>query len=300
VTAVLTAALGAAAVTAVDSTAATPSCTAKVTVTGPVHGNLVLTPATVKVAVGGCVRFTNATGGTLSLTVSQGDKTVFTATMAKGAVVDGKNGFAPTAAGTDTIAASEKALLNLGTYTGSGSITVKPAPSSTPSHSPSPTPSHHSNSPTAKPHHSPTPKHSKKSTPGPHATGIKLPKLPPLPSGGLTTVPLPKGSIPVVAPGPSTAPPVVASSATPVAAIYNGPVERAVDNSRGLPIAVGVLVVLGLASGWGRVLLAAPVSAGGRTTNKRQTGSRQKRKKGSVDKRPKGSVDKRPKGDHRN
>jgi hypothetical protein len=55
-----------------------------------------------------------------------------------------------------------------------------------------------------------------------------------------------------------------------VAAVIGGPLEPTGGNGRGLPVAVGVLVVLGMVTGWGRVLLAGS-----------------------------GAVDNRPKGEHR-
>jgi hypothetical protein len=107
--------------------------------------------------------------------------------------------------------------------------------------------------------------HGHKKTPTPHATGIELPPLPPLPKVGVTS--LPKGSKPLVAPGlPATgvAPPSTSQSASPVAAVISGPIEPLDNNSRGLPVAIGVLVVLGIATGWGRVLLATTGSGDNR------------------------------------
>jgi hypothetical protein len=71
---------------------------------------------------------------------------------------------------------------------------------------------------------------------------------------------LPKGSKPVVAPGQvgttDVAHPGTTTSTSPVAAVLSGPIEPLDSNRRGLPVAIGVLVVLGIATGWGRVLLA--------------------------------------------
>jgi hypothetical protein len=94
---------------------------------------------------------------------------------------------------------------------------------------------------------------------------VKLPPLPPLPTTGITGLAggLPQASQPVVAPGLTSAPPITESS-TPVAAVIAGPLDPAGNNGRGLPEAVGVLVVLGLVTGWGRVLLAQPVAVDNR------------------------------------
>jgi plastocyanin len=250
---------------AAASSAAAASCTAKVTISGPSHGHLVLSPSSVKVQVGNCVEYVNSATSKVTLTISQGSRTVFgPRDIAKGSATS----FTPSSAGRDTVSASSQVLLLK--FTGGGSVTAT-APSSphpTKSGSPKPTPKT-SKSPSKHPNVAPNPKHphkqankngksQKKQTPQPHATGIKLPPLPPLPSVGVTA--LPKGSKPLVAPG-ETVPPAVAqpgtNSTSPVAAVLSGPIEPLDSNRRGLPVAVGVLVVLGIATGWGRVLLAA-------------------------------------------
>ncbi|MBV9485642.1 MAG: hypothetical protein JO246_06245 [Frankiaceae bacterium] len=263
-----------------------------ITISGPAigSGKLQVSPAASTVKAGDCVGFRNATNPAepVGLTITKSGKAVYSTTIARGQSVSGSNGFVPRDAGQFALAATATEPLGFVVH-GQASITAKPAPSSSPSGSSSPTP--HS-SPSSGHSTKPTKSHSKgknhkgknKTAPKPHATGIKLPPLPPLPAN-ILTAPAPKGTNPVVAPGPTTASPIT-ESASPVAAIYNGPIEAAADNSRGLPIAIGVLVFLGVASGWGRALLATAVPVDRRT---RATG----------DKRRTSGVDKRRKGDHR-
>jgi hypothetical protein len=261
---VLAAALGGGVVVAVSGTAAA-GCAARITFNGPSGSKLEASPSSVSVAVKECVQFTNSTSDTLSVTVTQGGRTVYSTAIAKGATVSSAHAFVPKSTGRASVAASEKTgLLGLGKASGSASVTVTSPPSPKPSKSkstkPKPTPKHSSRKPGKKPDVAKSPKHGQKGkkgkhTPGPHATGIKLPPLPPLPTTEVTA-PLPKASRPLVASGPTTARPVTTESTTPVAAVIAGPIEPAEEDSRGLPIAIGVLIILGLASGWGRVLLA--------------------------------------------
>jgi plastocyanin len=247
-------AIGGVTFAAVESAAAT-SCAATITISGPTNGKLVLTPRSVSVAVGDCVGFTNAAASQVTVNVANG---AYAATLGKGATATGKAGFKPKATGKDAVTATGKALLLLKAPTGSASISVTPAPSHTPTPSGSPKPNgggHSSGKPRKHPSVAPHPHKSKRHTPRPKATGIKLPKLPPLPTTGITA--LPRASNPLVAPGPASAP-AVTDSSSPVAAVIGGPLEPTGDNRRGLPVAVGVLVVLGMVTGWGRVLLAQP------------------------------------------
>ena len=243
----------------VEGAAASSSCARTITISGPSNGHLVLSPSAAKVALGNCFAFANATNAKVSLAVAHAGKTVYTVTLAKGETTAAKFSFAPDALGKDAVAASSKRVLNLLTATGSASITVTPAPKVSPTASGSPTPSgKRTGTPSVSPDVAPSPKHPKK-TATPKPTGIKLPPLPPLPSSGATGVPI--GTNPLVAPGPTSAsasPVTVTESQSPVAAIIAGPLEPPDNDSRGLPDAVGVLVVLGLAAGWGRVLLAQP------------------------------------------
>jgi plastocyanin len=248
--------------------AAAAGCAATVTISGPSHGHLVLSPSSVKVQTGQCVAFVNSTSSKVTLSISRSGKSLYGAGIAKG----GSAAFTPTSAGTDAVSASSQVLLLK--FTGGGSVTVTAPPSPHPSKSNSPK----SNNPNPK--HSSSPKHpqvasnpkgskhqsgkhanqkkSRQQTPTPHATGIKLPPLPPLPKVGVTA--LPKGSKPVVAPGQvsttDAAHPGATTSTSPVAAVLSGPIEPLDSNRRGLPVAIGVFVVLGIATGWGRVLLA--------------------------------------------
>jgi hypothetical protein len=244
-------ALGAAVSTAAEAAPAAP-CAGKITISGPTSGHLVLTPSSAKLQLGTCVAFDNATDAKVMLTVVHDGKTVYgTTTVGRGQTTSRSASFAPAALGQDTVAATSRAVLVL-PVKGSATITVTPAPSVSPTASPTPGGTG-SSTPVASPDVAPSPKNSKH--PNPKPTGIKLPPLPPLPSSGATGVP--QGSNPLVAPGP-TSPPTTLESQTPVAQIVAGPLEPPDDNSRGLPEAVGVIVVLGLATGWGRVLLAQP------------------------------------------
>jgi hypothetical protein len=247
---------------AVVDHAAAAACTATVKISDPNGSQLTLSPSSVSVVLGGCVTYSNSTTGTVTLTVTETGTTTKTAKVTEGSTATVK----PAAAGKASVTANG-GLLNL--VKGSGSITVKPQAKSGPSSSASPQPSgKHSSTPTTKPDVAPHPKHNHKKskagkgkhTPRPHATGIKLPPLPPLPTAGIAA--LPKASNPVVAPGPVSAP-AVTDTSTPVAAIVSGPIEPGSSNGRGLPEAIAVLVVLGLVSGWGRVLLASPAPVDG-------------------------------------
>jgi plastocyanin len=255
-------------------------CAATITISGPSHGHLSLSPSAVKVQTGDCVTFANSADNKVSVTISQSGKTVFgPTTIAKG----GTASFTPSSAGKDSVTASMKIIGNLITQTGSGTVTAtappRPHPSKSSSSKPTPKQTKSGKPPrvASSPKHNGNHKQSNKAngkkgkngakTPQPHATGIKLPPLPPLPSVGISA--LPKGEKPVVAPG-VTPPPVVAGqptsqSASPVAAVLSGPIEPLDSDRRGLPVAIGVLVVLGIATGWGRVLLATSGAGDNRT-----------------------------------
>jgi hypothetical protein len=243
-------------VATVDGAAASSSCARTMTISGPTNGHLVLTPNPAKVQLGGCVAFANATNAKVSLAVA--GKPKYSTVLAKGDTTSSSASYAPDALGKDVVAAASKAVLII-PVTGSASITVTPAPKVSPTASGSPTPSgKRTGTPSVSPDVAPSPKHPKK-TATPKPTGIKLPPLPPLPSTGATGVPI--GTNPLVAPGPTSAsasPVTVTGSQSPVAAMIAGPLEPPDNDSRGLPEAVGVIVVLGLAAGWGRVLLAQP------------------------------------------
>jgi plastocyanin len=273
----LTAAVGT--TMAVGPGASAAGCAAQVTIARS-GSHLTLSPSSVKVTAGDCVSYSNRTspGSKVNLSITEGGHTVYSATLASGA----SGSFSTSTDGKAKVSASTSAVAGLIKSTGSGSVTIVAPPSPHPSKSSSPSKPKHSSSPTKHPRvagkpkngkHSSSQKHSKQSkhssgskhgqTPQPHATGIKLPPLPPLPSVGVTS--LPKGSKPLVAPGATTGPDGSqvatgapgSSSASPVAAVIGGPIEPLDNNSRGLPVAVGVLVVLGIATGWGRALLAA-------------------------------------------
>jgi hypothetical protein len=242
-----------AAVAGIAATACT--VTVKIVPKGPaVLGGIALSPSAATVQVGGCVGFRNTT--TASVTVTVTGTSSYKATLASG----GSASFSPHKAGSDVMKATH--LL----ASAAGTLTVSPAPKPTPTPtSGSPTPSGgHSSTPTTRPDVAPSSKHSKhpghpghRGNPNPQPTGVQLPPLPPLPSNGVTALPL--GTNPLVAPGPTSAAPTSGSTTpSPSAAVVAGPIEPADDDRRGLPEAVSVVLVLGLASGWGRVLLAQP------------------------------------------
>lgn len=243
---------------ATTAAAATNTCAHTVTMTvsrtGLANLALAVKPSAVKVQVGDCVAFHNATHSGVTVTVT-GTSSYGPVTLTAGATTGRNASFAPQAAGTDSLTATTPLVTP-----GHGTIAVSPAPSPTPTPTTirgSTKPSGgHSSSPAAHPTVASSPKHSK--SPSPRPTGVSLPPLPPLPSSGVTAVPL--GSNPVVAPGPVTPTPSSTSTATasPAPLVLSGPLEPADNNRRGLPEAVGVCVVLGLATGWGRVLLASP------------------------------------------
>lgn len=296
----LAALLIAASYAAVDGAAA-PSCASKVTVSGPKDRNLILTPSVAKFQLGSCLAFANATSAPVNIAITKDGATVFTATLTAGATTAVKASYTPKTAGHASIAASSHVLVLK--FTGSGSVTVSPAPSDSPSSGGSATPhGHQSSTPRGRPSKSAHPSKSSKShSPKPHATGFKLPPLPPLPTVGQSA--LPRGSSPVVAPGLGSPAPLTTTSSSPVAAVVAGPLETAEDTSRGLPIAVAVLVILGLASGYGRVLLATPRPAetpAGRAGGKhRATRADRAATKRGPRKRGNRAVDKHRNGDHR-
>src|SRR5581483_4919561 len=166
---------------AATGSAAAATCAATVTITGPNHGHLVLTPSAVKVQVGQCVQYVNSTNAKVQLTITQGSKTVYgPSNIAK----NGSANFTPSGAGKDAVSASSQVLLIK--FTGSGTVTATTAPSPNPSksNSPNPTPKQ-SQSPGKGPHVASNPKHggskkngknggkkNSKKTPTPHATGI--------------------------------------------------------------------------------------------------------------------------------
>jgi plastocyanin len=246
--------------------AAATGCAATMTVSGPQSGHLVLTPSHVDATVGDCIAFHDDTTSSTSIAVTAGGKTVYSATVTKGATTSPKTSFHPTAAGKDTVEVKVTTVLVL-TSKGSGTVDVSAAASPTPTPSKdgsSPRPSSgRSPSPGSKPKVASAPKHhhAAKQHAKPKPTGIKLPPLPPLPTSVATAPAVPRGTNPLVAPGP-TAPatqPSSTSSSPAAAVVVSGPIEPADDDSRGLPEVVGVAILLGLAIGWGRVLLAAAV-----------------------------------------
>jgi plastocyanin len=221
---------------------------------------LTVSPAVAVVPVGDCVEFANNAKFTVSVSVTGADS-YGPYSLTAGAVTPRGIAFAPKTAGADVVNASGSSA------TGIGTITVVPAavptvtPTPTPTHSPKP--SHPSKSGSPKPSSgsssssaatpTPSPTHSKRARPRP--TGVLLPSLPPLPSSGQTAVPL--GTNPVVAPGLVAATPTPTTTASEAAMVVAGPIEPLDGDGRGLPEAVAIVMVLGLVTGWGRVLLAS-------------------------------------------
>jgi hypothetical protein len=260
------------------SDASADSCST-ITVSGPSGGHLVLSPSKVKATVGDCIAFKNATSGAISL--SSNSSPSYSASVPKGATTSSGTAFHPKNSGTDTITATGTTLLIL-KDTGTATIDVSAAPKPTPTATKSPGHGKQGGgksgkggkggkSPTVAPH--PHHKHHGSGqgrsgkhgsgNPKPHATGINLPPLPPLPTTGASAIAPPKGTNPLVAPHPTqTAAVTTTDSSTPVAAVISGPIEPIDSDRRGLPVAVGLVVVIGLATGWGRVLLAQPAANG--------------------------------------
>jgi hypothetical protein len=83
---------------------------------------------------------------------------------------------------------------------------------------------------------------------------VSLPPLPPLPTGGLTGQPVPTN--PLVAPGATNAAGVEVSGgeSVPSATV----IEPVTGSRRGLPVLIAAVLLVGLACGYGRVLLAIP------------------------------------------
>ncbi|HEX3825300.1 MAG TPA: hypothetical protein VHV79_12620 [Mycobacteriales bacterium] len=232
---------------------------------------LIVSPAVLSVHVGDCVSFHNSTSQTV--TVSAGGSDSFgkvdltpDSTTPGAAQLDAKS------AGVDHVSATVSGV----PVPGTGLVTILPAlpiPSSpaAPTHSPNPSHSPKGGSPKPSGGHSSTPSAGASSAPtstasthAKHAkherhtglllTGASLPPLPPLPSQ-LSAVSL--GTNPLVAPGLAGATPAPTSTASEAAMVVGGPIEPLRGDGRGLPAAIAILLVLGLITGWGRVLLAS-------------------------------------------
>jgi plastocyanin len=229
---------------------------------------LLVSPAAVSVHVGDCVSFHNSTKQTVTVSAS-GSDSYGSFDLTPGATTPPSAQLAAKAAGVDDVSASASGVA----VPGAGLVTILPAlpvptPSLTPSPKHNPTPTHtpkggsatptsgRSSTSTASASATPTStsKHSKTRA---HSgiTGISLPPLPPLPENRVTAVPL--GTNPLVAPGLSTANPTPTTTASEAAMVVAGPIEPLSGDGRGLPEAVAILLVLGLITGWGRVLLAS-------------------------------------------
>jgi hypothetical protein len=206
---------------------------------------LSLDVSSVLVTTGGCVRFANLTDVTVTVKVSGSS---FSARLPGKTPASASPSYVADHAG--TVTATD------GLRSGRGTISVE-APSLSPKTSPTvipppvesiaPTP--HTHTPTPPP----TPTASLPVTPSATATPTAarspsdvIPVLPSLPSGG--------SSAPPVASHPVVAPQVHGGDSRPVSATVLEPVG---GSSRGLPAAVAIVVVIGLATAFGRAVLAA-------------------------------------------
>ncbi|HVW80037.1 MAG TPA: hypothetical protein VHB69_03740 [Mycobacteriales bacterium] len=209
---------------------------------------LSLDVSSVLVPTGGCVRFANLTDVTVTVKVSGSS---FATRL------PARTPASASAAYTATHAATVTATDGL--RTGRGTISVEavpptPKPSQTyvppPVESVAPAVATHSATPS--PNATPTPTSSATRSPSPTPTpssstsSAALPVLPSLPTSGATA--LPAASQPVVAPL------VVGPGTRGVAATV---IEPMGGSSRGLPAAVAIVVVIGLATAFGRAVLAA-------------------------------------------
>jgi plastocyanin len=261
---------------ATGASAATCASTSTVTISssGPLAGlTLSASPAVVTVHVGDCVSFDNSTKATVSVSATGSDS--YGISLTRGAVTPPSAQLAATSAGADVLRVTSDAKPS--PLPAAGAITILPAlpipvptPPLTPSPKHNPKPTHTPKGGSATPTSgqsststastsstaSPTPgaKHStKRAHPG--ITGISLPPLPPLPLNRVTAVPL--GTNPLVAPGLSSPNSTATTTASEAAMVVAGPIEPLSGDGRGLPEAVAILLVMGLITGWGRVLLAS-------------------------------------------
>ncbi|HVU62210.1 MAG TPA: hypothetical protein VG899_16155 [Mycobacteriales bacterium] len=205
---------------------------------------LSLDVSSVLVPTGGCVRFANLTDVTVTVKVS--DSSFSTRLPAK-TPASASAAFVATHGA--TVTATD------GVRTGRGTISVEaapPTPKQTQTDIPSPVESLAPTPPTHSPKPPPTPATSPSVTPTPSPTPTRshssaaIPVLPSLPSGG--------SSAPPVVSHPVVAPQLPGAGSQPVAATVVEPVGGA---QRGLPAAVAIVVLIGLASAYGRAVLAA-------------------------------------------
>jgi hypothetical protein len=244
--------------------AAAASCAAITVAGAPVGKALVVTPGAVKVPVKGCVSITNAAVATLNITVKGAGASPTSASASVGHAAS----FSFGSTGTATI--SVKGTLLILSSTGTATVTVTPPAAATtvkPTHKPSPTPSRTASSePATHPTHptvasAPKGSHSKQAA-QPLPTGITLPPLPPLPGSGLTatrslgTTPLVAG-LPLAANSPAAG---AAKSSRPRTVALAGSIEPLNKDNRGLPVAIAILVLLGLSTGFGRAVLGVPAA----------------------------------------
>jgi hypothetical protein len=209
---------------------------------------LSLDVSSVLVTTGGCVRFANLTDVTVTVKVSGSSFS------------DRIPGKTPASASASYVAThSATVTATDGLRSGRGTISVEappPTPNATQTFIPPPVESIAPTAPTHSPKPPPsptvsasvTPTHTSTAAPSPSSSpsSATLPVLPSLPSGG--------SSAPPAASHPVVAPQLHGGGARQVSATVVEPVGGA---SRGLPAAVAIVVVIGLATAFGRAVLAA-------------------------------------------
>lgn len=222
-----------------DATPATAASCGAITIAE--GQGLTLDVSSVLVYTGGCVRFANLTSVTVTVKVSGSS---FSARLPARTPASAS----PTYVATDgaTVTASD------GLRTGRGTISVEappPTPKASTTYVPPPVESLAPTPPTHSPSAPPSPSSSPSATPSPthsNSAVASLPSLPSLPTGGEAAPPA--ANHPVVA--PQVHPTGSGQLAAPV-------VESTGAASRGLPAAVAAVVVIGLATAFGRAVLAA-------------------------------------------
>jgi hypothetical protein len=263
---------------ATAGSAAAASCST-VTITGPVVKALLVSSATVP--VGGCVVFTNDAIAEVTVTVSGG----FSASSASVGTLATSAPFTADTAGQDTVTVAGKTLALLNS-SGSGTLTVTPAPAAT--KSPTTKPSH---KPTGASHHPSTGASSHPSKSGgttskgggtkaggskqSGTSGGKISTLSSVPA--VTLPPFPHfpgreftatrsvGSAPQIASQPA---PVVPLSVVPTAAPAQQPtrvqladVSSSVRSEhRALPVTIAILMLLAVSTAYGRTVLRRPLA----------------------------------------
>ena len=236
-----------------------PAAAATATVTLGPQGP---SPATVTVARGDTVRFVNSDSVTHTLTHTSGPWS-FTATVAAGGHQD-----TPAFTASGTFSYSDRRNFVVST-TASGSVVVPangpaPAPSPRPSGTPKPTPTPKPAVTRTPPPPGATPPPGASSTPGATSTPAALPSASVSPGSG----PAPTALPPVAGTGQTGAPgPAASPSGTPAPSVSYAQrgLTQGSSHRYGLPAALAVVAITGLASLLLRLLLAEPAARRRRT-----------------------------------